>query len=321
MALRRRLPGARIVVAGHREALNLLVGSTVDEALRFDDRRLAPLFGCAPAPIETVDLLARIEGVVAWLADAAPIAPAIGSLGLRLIAADPQPPAPSQSPAMSGPGWRRAAGGAVARHLVRSLRPLGVVEDPALYCAPLLTPTTAGIAEVSAARCAAGVEGAGPVVVHPGSGGVRKRWPPDAVAELVDRLRALGERPILLAGPADGGAIAAIESAAGGAPVLSGLSLAGVLGLVARARGYVGMDSGISHLAGLAGTRTVAIFGPSDSRRWAPCGPNVRVVDAARTGCPQPCQAGEPCGCLAVLPAETVLTALAAPASGGPAAT
>ena len=41
---------------------------------------------------------------------------------------------------------------------------------------------------------------------------------------------------------------------------------------------YVGNDSGISHLAGLCGAPTLAIFGPTDPRLWRPLGPRVRVL-------------------------------------------
>lgn len=47
-------------------------------------------------------------------------------------------------------------------------------------------------------------------------------------------------------------------------------ALAGVL---AKARAYLGGDSGVSHLAALCGTPTLALFGPvSGPERWAPMG-------------------------------------------------
>jgi ADP-heptose:LPS heptosyltransferase len=47
---------------------------------------------------------------------------------------------------------------------------------------------------------------------------------------------------------------------------------------LARARLYVGNDSGITHLAAAAGAPVLALFGPSDPEIWAPRGPNVRVA-------------------------------------------
>jgi len=50
---------------------------------------------------------------------------------------------------------------------------------------------------------------------------------------------------------------------------------------LARARLYIGNDSGITHLAAAVATPVLALFGPTDPSVWAPRGPNVRI---ARTG-------------------------------------
>jgi len=47
---------------------------------------------------------------------------------------------------------------------------------------------------------------------------------------------------------------------------------------LARARLYIGNDSGITHLAAAAGCPTLAIFGPTNPAVWAPRGANVRVI-------------------------------------------
>jgi ADP-heptose:LPS heptosyltransferase len=49
-----------------------------------------------------------------------------------------------------------------------------------------------------------------------------------------------------------------------------------------RARLFIGNDSGAMHLAAAAGVPTLGLFGPSDERRYAPWGPNARVVRGAR---------------------------------------
>ena len=53
---------------------------------------------------------------------------------------------------------------------------------------------------------------------------------------------------------------------------------------LARARLYIGNDSGITHLAAAAGTPVLALFGPTDPAVWAPRGPNVRVARWAGHG-------------------------------------
>ena len=55
-------------------------------------------------------------------------------------------------------------------------------------------------------------------------------------------------------------------------------SFRALLQMLGMAGGYVGNDSGISHLAAFLGIPTVVIFGPSDAVRWRPLGANVRVV-------------------------------------------
>jgi ADP-heptose:LPS heptosyltransferase len=47
---------------------------------------------------------------------------------------------------------------------------------------------------------------------------------------------------------------------------------------LARSRIYIGNDSGVTHLAAAAGTRVVALFGPTDPAVWAPRGPLIRVL-------------------------------------------
>jgi len=48
---------------------------------------------------------------------------------------------------------------------------------------------------------------------------------------------------------------------------------------LARARVYIGNDSGISHLAAAVGTPVLALFGPTDPAVWAPRGRRVRVLE------------------------------------------
>ena len=46
---------------------------------------------------------------------------------------------------------------------------------------------------------------------------------------------------------------------------------------LARASLYIGNDSGITHLAAAVGTPTLALFGPTDPKVWAPRGEHVRI--------------------------------------------
>jgi hypothetical protein len=105
-------------------------------------------------------------------------------------------------------------------------------------------------------------------MIHPFSGGRKKNWPLEnfrAVARRVERLMPVR----WCAGEDD--------------PPLEGAVRMGDLYelacWIAKARVYVGNDSGITHLAAAVGTPVVALFGPASRPEvWAPRGKNVRVL-------------------------------------------
>ncbi|MBI2435787.1 MAG: hypothetical protein HYV26_23270 [Candidatus Hydrogenedentes bacterium] len=111
------------------------------------------------------------------------------------------------------------------------------------------------------------------VYLHPGSGSKRKNWPIEQFAALARRLTAVHLEIRWILGPAEEDA----ELPAGANPVRCD-SLLALARLLAQARLYVGNDSGITHLAALCGCPTLAIFGPSNPRVWAPLGQSVQVM-------------------------------------------
>ena len=123
-------------------------------------------------------------------------------------------------------------------------------------------------------------QGVRPLAVHPGSGGTRKCWPARRFAELAARLEA----PVLVVeGPADSEACREFsEALPASVPLVraTGMPLCRLAAVLIESRGYIGNDSGVSHLAGALGVPTVAIFGPTDPAVWAPRGPEVSVVRA-----------------------------------------
>ncbi len=103
-------------------------------------------------------------------------------------------------------------------------------------------------------------------VIHPFSGSARKNWPLERFQQLAARLGPL--MPVRwCAGPEDPPLEGAVRI-----PDLYELAC-----WLARARLYIGNDSGITHLAAAVGTPVLALFGPTDPEVWAPRGPNVRV--------------------------------------------
>jgi ADP-heptose:LPS heptosyltransferase len=174
----------------------------------------------------------------------------------------------------------------VADYLVESLAPLDAVGPEVAVPRVTLDPTA--LAEVRAWLARKGDVGQRWAAYHPGSGSPRKNWPVANFATVAADLASYGLRPVLLAGPAEADTFEAAELTLGPLRPLVARDwplprLAALLHLCA---GYVGVDSGITHLAAAAGARVVAVFGPTDPRRWAPRGPRVSIVR-----CPE---AGEP---------------------------
>ncbi|HEX9069842.1 MAG TPA: glycosyltransferase family 9 protein [Ktedonobacterales bacterium] len=120
------------------------------------------------------------------------------------------------------------------------------------------------------------------IAVHPGSGGRHKIWPAPQMAALCELLIQDGWQPLLIEGPADAAAVAAVLARLSQpVPVARDLSLAALASLLARCAGYAGNDSGVTHLAALCGVPTVAVFGPTRPQVWRPLGLRVTVVEAA----------------------------------------
>lgn len=93
-------------------------------------------------------------------------------------------------------------------------------------------------------------------VIHPFASSPLKRWPLEKFREVARRL----EMPVSwCAGPG--------EELADAVRIDNLYELARWL---ARARVYIGNDSGISHLAAAVGTPTIALFGPTNPAVWAP---------------------------------------------------
>jgi ADP-heptose:LPS heptosyltransferase len=123
-------------------------------------------------------------------------------------------------------------------------------------------------------------------VIHPGSGSAYKCVAPEILASIVVALQISGATPVILEGPADRDPVERLLRSCVNPPiVLKGLDLLTVAGVLAQARLFVGQDSGVTHMAGRMGVRTVALFGPTDPARWAPCGAEVTVVQGAPCLC------------------------------------
>jgi heptosyltransferase-2 len=117
------------------------------------------------------------------------------------------------------------------------------------------------------------------ISLHPGSGSFRKNWPVEQFALLADRVRSsMPAQPLFILGEADAAAARALPRLAPAVPVLANRTLKEVASVLAASRGYVGNDSGITHLAAALGVPVVALFGPTDAAMWGPRGANVVIL-------------------------------------------
>jgi len=129
--------------------------------------------------------------------------------------------------------------------------------------------------------------------IHPGSGSAKKNWPRARYIELAARLVERGVRISWILGPAETDIEPPLSAdqnppwVATNPPAVAvwrSLPLPTLAGRLARCRLYVGNDSGVTHLAAAAGCPTVALFGESDPRVWAPRGTRVKVLISGSHG-------------------------------------
>jgi ADP-heptose:LPS heptosyltransferase len=117
------------------------------------------------------------------------------------------------------------------------------------------------------------------ILIHPGSGSRRKRWPLSQFIRLEAFFIASGLKTEFILGPAEEDLLAALAKP--DRKIHMPGDLLELAMLYKTAGGYIGNDSGASHLAAIMGLASVVIFGPADPARWKPNGPFVEVVRPA----------------------------------------
>ncbi len=118
------------------------------------------------------------------------------------------------------------------------------------------------------------------VLIHPGAGSKRKRWPLEKFVEVGAAIRKMNSCDIIyLIGPAESDLLPLVKNQGGGRFQIRQVEdLAQVLAFMKAANYFIGNDSGLTHLSAFMGVPTVAIFGPSSPNRWAPIGPATKVL-------------------------------------------
>ena len=261
-AIRAHWPHVRIELAGYPRIADMARrGGWADTFRSLDHPAAARLFAAPPVANEPLDLsdwgapLAGFDRVLCYLNDPDGIVELnLKRAGARLVVS--HPPLPRQ--------------GHAADHL---LAPLATWDCPLPTVAlPVLRWPDAALTLPAAERAR--------VVIHPGSGSAAKTWPWESFLALARRLSDTWA-PHFLFGEADE-AKKRLFRESGGAEFafFDNLPLDGAADLLRTSVGYVGNDSGITHLAAALGVPTVALFGPSDPAVWGPRGPHVRILAA-----------------------------------------
>jgi ADP-heptose:LPS heptosyltransferase len=164
----------------------------------------------------------------------------------------------------------------VSDYLVQSLRPFGI-EGPRLSY-PLRLPGEAISFADDFLKRIGWKKGKRVLAIHPGSGSPAKNWNPQKFAFVADWAyqHAL---IFLIFGPAHDGKDEVQQAMKKANPFIIDLLPLPMLAAILRScTVYLGNDSGITHLAAMLGTPTLAIFGPTDPAVWGPRGPKVQII-------------------------------------------
>ena len=117
------------------------------------------------------------------------------------------------------------------------------------------------------------------VLLHPGAGSKKKMWPIENFLQIETLLESDGYTPEYIIGPADMILLDTLRRPAILPKVVhTPENIPTLATLMKTAGGYIGNDSGVSHLAAYLGLPTVAVFGPSDPEMWRPIGPRVQIL-------------------------------------------
>jgi heptosyltransferase III len=123
------------------------------------------------------------------------------------------------------------------------------------------------------------------VVFHPGSGSKKKTWPVENWIDIGNALLGLDDFQgslIIVSGEADDDQVRSLRAIWKNERVQFAKHFPlPELAAVFEHAGFIGHDSGISHLAAAANADCILLFGPSDPEAWAPLNENVQVIRGA----------------------------------------
>jgi heptosyltransferase III len=267
-ALRRQFPEAHLEVLGYPHIVQLAVSAgLVDNAQPIEARALAGFFARNGVLTEAlVDYFSDFDLVISYLYDPDGI---FRTNVARCTAAQfiQGPHRPSETEALHA-----------ARVYLKPLERLAIFDaDPV----PALRFGQAEPLRPESGRALGLAEAPKTLALHPGSGSERKNWPEARWSELVARLLETTKLKLLLVGgDAEGQRLQRLSAGLATERFLLAQSLAlpNLALLLSACSGFVGHDSGISHLAAAVGLPGLLLWGETREEIWRPPSPGMTLL-------------------------------------------
>ena len=269
-ALRQQFPEAHLEVLGYPHIIQLAVaGGLVDRVSSIEARALASFFARnGQLPEDWIDYFSEFDLILSYLYDPDEIFRTnIGRCS------------PAQFIACPHRADERASIHAAQVYL-KPLERLAIFDAnpvPKLQ----MRPVTGGGPSGQSGGPAQSRKSAHGLALHPGSGSERKNWPEQRWAELVQKLIDLTPLNLLLVGgEAEGERLQRLSAALPPSRirVAQSLPLAELARLLSGCAGFIGHDSGISHLAGALDLPALILWGDTAEAIWKPPGQKVVVL-------------------------------------------
>jgi predicted lipopolysaccharide heptosyltransferase III len=113
-------------------------------------------------------------------------------------------------------------------------------------------------------------------VIHPAAAFATKQWAAEKFGRVAEDLRGRGLPVVAIATVNEKSIIDEVnKNTAAPVAAFTDLSLPEITALLARARVFIGNDSGIAHIAAAVKTPSVVIFGSSNTAHWRPWVPSL----------------------------------------------
>jgi ADP-heptose:LPS heptosyltransferase len=100
------------------------------------------------------------------------------------------------------------------------------------------------------------------VFIHPGASQPKRLWSSERFARIVGYLHEKGYSPVLLAGPDDESLVKSILDKCNARPEVLAMPLKEISGYLACGEFFIGLDSGVAHIAAALGKNVIVLFGP-----------------------------------------------------------